>query len=205
MQTELVDHLANAIENMQKENPLMGFDETLNKVHLSFGYDGFKKMVREKQKEASRNSWNLLWESFKAQFQWPKIILGVIFFLSFLLIFELADKNIAGKVFKAIPVTLGCYIMFVNFRLFWIQIKSNKMFTIIQASGFAVLYMSLLNLLNSSSPINNWLQNSDKMFLIILSFSFALYSILGIAIIATLRQIEIRVKKEYSAILGVAK
>ena len=204
VQTELVDHLTNAIENMQKENSLMGFDEALNEVHLSFGYDGFKKMVKEKQKESSRNSREILLKSFKTQFHWPKIILGALLLLCFYSIAGLTDKNIAGKLFNAIPNMFSCAIIFFSFRLFWIQIKSNKLFTIIQTGGFAVLYLGVLNLLNLSSLINNWLQSSGKMFLMILSLSFALYSILGIAIIATLRQIEKRVKKDFSGIISIA-
>lgn len=50
LQSELVDHLANAIETQWQENPKLSFDEALNIEFKKFGVFGFMGVVEEKQK-----------------------------------------------------------------------------------------------------------------------------------------------------------
>ncbi len=45
LQTELVDHLANAIEEQWQENPKLSFDEALQIEFKKFGVFGFMDVV----------------------------------------------------------------------------------------------------------------------------------------------------------------
>ena len=77
LQTELVDHLANAIEQQWQENPKISFEDALQIEFKKFGIFGFMDVV-EKRKAALGKKYNLLiWKHFKSFFKIPQII-GVI-------------------------------------------------------------------------------------------------------------------------------
>jgi hypothetical protein len=59
VQSELVDHLANAIETEWQENPKLSFDEALNKEFKKFGVFGFEDVVEQKQKQLTRKYYSL--------------------------------------------------------------------------------------------------------------------------------------------------
>jgi len=86
LQSELVDHLANAIEMQWQENPTLTFDEVLNKEFGKFGVFGFMGVVEEKQKFLGKKYRKLIWKYYTEFFRLPKIILT---FLSMLLIYKL--------------------------------------------------------------------------------------------------------------------
>ena len=86
LQTELVDHLANAIELEWETNPTPSFETLLNKEFKKFGVFGFMDVVEEKQKAMNKKYNNWVWHHFKSFFRLPQII-GT--FLSILLLFQL--------------------------------------------------------------------------------------------------------------------
>ena len=86
LQTELVDHLANAIELEWESNPTLSFETLLNKEFKKFGVFGFMDVVEEKQKAMNKKYNNWVWNHFKAFFKLPKII-GTL--LSTFILFQL--------------------------------------------------------------------------------------------------------------------
>jgi hypothetical protein len=87
LQIELVDHLANKIEEEFEQNPKTNFDAALAKVYLSFGIFGFARIVREKEDQL-RKSNNKLWISeFKNQFVWPNLLRSIVLFFIIKLLF----------------------------------------------------------------------------------------------------------------------
>ena len=89
LQSELVDHLANAIETEWQEKPKLTFDEILNKEFGKFGVFGFMDVVEERQKFLGKKYNRLIWKYYKEFFRLPKIILttaliyGVYTFINF--------------------------------------------------------------------------------------------------------------------------
>jgi len=77
LQSELVDHLANAIETQWQENPELTFDAVLNKEFGKFGVYGFMGVVEEKQKFLGKRYNRLIWKYYKEFFRLPKIILTI--------------------------------------------------------------------------------------------------------------------------------
>ena len=75
LQTELVDHLANAIEIEWQQNPNLTFDEVLNKEFKKFGIFGFVDVVQKRQAALGKKYNSLVWEHFKEFFGIPKILL----------------------------------------------------------------------------------------------------------------------------------
>lgn len=77
LQSELVDHLANAIESQLNENPKLTFDEVLNQEFEKFGIFGFMDVVDERRKFLDKKYRKLLWSYYKEFFKLPKIILSL--------------------------------------------------------------------------------------------------------------------------------
>ncbi|WP_425656710.1 hypothetical protein [Tenacibaculum ascidiaceicola] len=83
VQTELVDHLANDIEQIWEKNPTLTFEQARNKSFKKFGVFGFMNVVEEKQKQLGKKYRKVLWKYVKEWFKLPKIILTTSVFLFF--------------------------------------------------------------------------------------------------------------------------
>ncbi|MDD3004358.1 hypothetical protein [Flavobacterium sp.] len=74
LQTELVDHLANAIEQQWQEVPDRSFDEALQIEFKKFGVFGFMDVVEQRQMALGKKYNKLVWKHFKEFFRLPQII-----------------------------------------------------------------------------------------------------------------------------------
>ena len=93
LQSELVDHLANAIETQWKENPKLTFDEALNLVFKKFGVFGFMGVVEEKQKFLGKKYNKLVLSHIKEFFTIPKILLTITATWVLFLVFKWGQFN----------------------------------------------------------------------------------------------------------------
>jgi hypothetical protein len=89
LQTELVDHLANAIELEWESNPTLSFESLLNKEFKKFGVFGFMDVVEKKQMAMNKIYNKLVWGHFKTFFKLPQII-GTL--VSIFLVFQLLNS-----------------------------------------------------------------------------------------------------------------
>ncbi len=60
VQTELVDHLANDIEEIWEENPNLSFEQARDKSFKKFGIFGFMDVVEAKQKQMNKRYWTII-------------------------------------------------------------------------------------------------------------------------------------------------
>jgi hypothetical protein len=74
LQTELVDHLANAIEQQWQENPKISFEDALQIEFKKFGVFGFMDVVEKRQLALGKKYNQLVWHHLKDFFTIPKII-----------------------------------------------------------------------------------------------------------------------------------
>ncbi len=74
VQVELVDHLANAIEQKMSENKKLAFNDALDKVYADFGVMGFAPIVQQKGAQVYRQVRKEYWGLVKKQFGWPKVL-----------------------------------------------------------------------------------------------------------------------------------
>ena len=88
LQTELVDHLANAIEQQWQENPKISFEEALQIEFKKFGVFGFMDVIKEKQVALSKKYKKFVWNELVTFFTLPKIILTVLFTIFFYYLFQ---------------------------------------------------------------------------------------------------------------------
>ena len=117
LQSELVDHLANAIETQWRENPKLSFDQALNIEFKKFGVFGFVDVVEKRQAVLSKKYNSIVWEHFKYFFGILKIILTVAMTLGLYLVLKLSDYR--GYIF------LGtCLALFIV--MFYELYKNHK-------------------------------------------------------------------------------
>jgi hypothetical protein len=110
LQSELVDHLANAIEQKWEQNPNRTFDEILNKEFKKFGVFGFMDVVEERQKFLNKKYTRLIWSYYREFFGLPKIILTVALFIGLHTIIQLvANPNIFPTVVVSFLLVSGFF------------------------------------------------------------------------------------------------
>jgi hypothetical protein len=114
VQTELVDHLANDIEQIWETQPNLSFEEAKTISFKKFGVFGFMNVVEERQKVLSKKYWKIIWHFAKDWFQLPKILTtGLIFMLFFLL----CKTKYAEYFLFGLLITLCIYALFKSFQL----------------------------------------------------------------------------------------
>lgn len=122
LQTELVDHLANAIEQQWQENPNLVFEEALQKEFKKFGVFGFMDVVEKRQAALNKKYNKIVWKHFKAFFTIPKIIgtisaVGIFFYML---------MNLSKQAGIIINSFLVLAILFFWFAIIVKKIKYNK-------------------------------------------------------------------------------
>jgi hypothetical protein len=117
LQSELVDHLANAIETEWEENPKLSFDEVLNKEFKKFGIFGFMDVVEKRQAVLGKKYNGLVWYHFKDFFGVPKIVLTIAMTLVLFSILKISQYSEW--------IVMGLYLILIVFTFYEI-FKNNK-------------------------------------------------------------------------------
>ena len=77
VQNELVDHLANAIEDQWEERPQLSFEEALQIEFKKFGVFGFQEIIEQRQTALGKKYNALVFSQLKEFFKLPKIIIFI--------------------------------------------------------------------------------------------------------------------------------
>jgi hypothetical protein len=88
LQTELVDHLANAIEQRWVTDPNVPFEEALHHEFKKFGIFGFTELAERREHVLSKKYNSLLWEYGKSFLKVPKILLTLALFSVVIFLFN---------------------------------------------------------------------------------------------------------------------
>ena len=83
VQTELVDHLANDIENIWQETPNLSFEQARDKSFKKFGIFGFMDVVEKKQSQMTKKYYKIIFKFAKEWFRLPKIVLTLAMIFGF--------------------------------------------------------------------------------------------------------------------------
>jgi Na+/melibiose symporter-like transporter len=102
VQTELVDHLANGIEEQWKESPNATFDDALKNEFKKFGVFGFMEIVEQKTDALSKYYIKEVLQYLKEFFKLPKIIITLF---SVWVVFKLMQL-FQNKDYFVIPLVL---------------------------------------------------------------------------------------------------
>ena len=88
LQSELVDHLANAIEAQIELSPKLTFDEALNIEFKKFGVFGFMDVLEKRRAVLNKKYYKIVWQYFKDFFGVPKIVLTTAITLALFIVLK---------------------------------------------------------------------------------------------------------------------
>ncbi|GIM51801.1 hypothetical protein CAPN004_08310 [Capnocytophaga cynodegmi] len=142
VQTELVDHLANAIETHWQEFPDDDFETALQKEFRKFGVFGFMDILEEKTKQMSKRYNRILWQKTKEFFTIPKVLLTLCIGLAFYTLLSLL-----GSIKILVPIiSLTIFAVYIigfvrNKRLLKQNTNRRWLFEdiIIQSNGYGFI------------------------------------------------------------------
>jgi len=121
LQTELVDHLANGIEEQWQEKPKLSFDEALQVEFKKFGVFGFMDVVEKRTAAMNKRYNKMILNHLKVYFRIPQIIgtiaaVGIVFYLLKMSLVSVFTMSILGL------ISIG----FLFFSLFYLVRKRKK-------------------------------------------------------------------------------
>ncbi len=114
VQTELVDHLANDIEQVWVEKPNLTFEEARDISFKKFGVFGFMDVIEQKQKAMSKKYTKILLGFVKEWFRLPKII---ITFGSVFILYTLFSSQFGEYIVYAVLIPFFIFISVQFYKL----------------------------------------------------------------------------------------
>jgi hypothetical protein len=114
LQLELVDHLANAIEEKMKEDPKLPFETALHKVFAGFGISGFAKIVAARTRSLEKSARKLRWKLFISYFTLPKVAMTLCIFLAL----SSLPMYLSGSVVGIVLTLVLCLLFVFEMRVF---------------------------------------------------------------------------------------
>jgi predicted neutral ceramidase superfamily lipid hydrolase len=177
LQTELVDHLANAIEQQWQENPKLTFEEILQKEFKKFGVFGFMDVVEKRQAALNRKYNGIIWNHFKAFFTIPKVILTttLVGLTYFFLNISLYKADVVLIAFVIIILSFYFFIIYFGYKNKKANAATHKKWLLKEiilgrSSIVGMIYLPIQIMLHSEKVLENSLG--------ILSISFLLVSLI---------------------------
>ena len=113
VQTELVDHLANAIEEKMRANPAIPFEKALENVHAGFGVLGFAGLVKSRSESLHKQYNKLRWQLFWSYFAWPKAALTACLLSGFIFLGRLLSQEILFYIMCILFLSLYVFDIYV--------------------------------------------------------------------------------------------
>ncbi len=153
VQVELVDHLANAIEEKMAVEPALTFEEALQTVYNGFGIHGFAPLVKEKEKAAKRFNQKLVRKLFLEQLRWPKIFVALAVFAAIYSLLQLHNKDFARAIIIAAIAIPTFVILVIMRRLQLTQKRAGKKFLLVNLGGIINFFLLPLNSFNVINPL----------------------------------------------------
>ena len=101
VQTELVDHLANDIEGIWKENQNLTFEKARDKSFKKFGIFGFHDIIQKKEWQMTKKYIKLVLKLVKEWFSLPKLLLTSALFFIF---YQLQNYSIGFSIYITLYV-----------------------------------------------------------------------------------------------------
>ena len=109
LQTELVDHLANDIEEQWQIQPKLSFEDAKNKAFKKFGIFGFMDAIEQKGKAMNKRYMKYLWTELKKWFVLPQLIATISLFILFYLAFSSRFAVVLSVVFYVLVAVWAIY------------------------------------------------------------------------------------------------
>lgn len=109
LQSEIVDHLAAAIEDKMSENNKLSFEQALEEVYSGFGLFGFAHVVRAKEKQIDKQALRMLWKEVVSLFTWPHLLFSMLVLVSLYTFTKLFSMEIVLISSLIVSIILGTF------------------------------------------------------------------------------------------------
>ncbi|EAR02751.1 hypothetical protein [Maribacter sp. HTCC2170] len=116
VQTELVDHLANGIEEQISLQPKITFKEALNLEFKKFGVFGFQEVINKKTNAMSWRYWKIIFQFYKEYFKLPKLAMTVTSILVVTALCRLIPMEFKHYTFVGILFAIEIILFVIYFR-----------------------------------------------------------------------------------------
>jgi len=116
VQAELVDHLANDIEQIWEKQPHLSFEKARDVSFKKFGVFGFMDVIEQKQKAMNKKYRKILWRFVKEWFSVPKIVITATIFLFFFTLLQIKYSEYLLVGIITILIVFDMVKIFVNKR-----------------------------------------------------------------------------------------
>lgn len=139
VQVELVDHIAAKIEARLHQNPGRSEAEIFDETLAAFAKNGFRQVVREKEKQVGRQYRRYFWQNVKSFFSWPKVFFTAVLTWILFEFLQRTDESTLLTINDSIILpTLGIGFMYGIFLFFRnLNMPRKLSFTAYNASGGA--------------------------------------------------------------------
>ena len=153
VQTELVDHLANAIEEKIQHNNRLSFERALDEVYAGFGYKGFAGVVEAKMNAINKQSQRMRWYYFWSYFTWPKAAFTLCLCALAFLIHSVCSAEVLKWILLVFPLIylIGEIFIVIKYYRESKKIKRKLVLTsmLYTFPGMSVMYYNLtINVFN---------------------------------------------------------
>jgi hypothetical protein len=182
VQTELVDHLANDIEQIWVTQQYLSFQEARDKAFKKFGIFGFMDVIEAKQKQMNKRYSKILWRFFKEWFTLPKIVITTTLFLTLFFILKIPFSEY---------VLMGSFLVLIMYDMIVLyksrknqkkqKNKEEKVFLLeamIGTSKNGFTGLALVNLFNFINLTDVSFSSLENHWLLLVSFSATIVIIL---------------------------
>ncbi|MBA2499179.1 MAG: hypothetical protein H0V30_05585 [Chitinophagaceae bacterium] len=114
LQVELVDHLAERIEEKLSSDASLNFDAALQMIYKDFGIFGFSKIVHEKSEQLRKQNNKRLLAEIKNPFRWPEVIASLALALFIWTLINLTDKLFMDVLFVSFLVISASIVIWTR-------------------------------------------------------------------------------------------
>jgi len=165
VQVELVDHLANAIEDQWKENPNILFEDALQTEFKKFGIFGFTGLVEDKQSQLHKHYNKMLLREVLRFISIPKAIITIAMYLC--IYFLIKNTGSIGEVITLSFLVISFLFFMVDGLRFVFKMKKEQKKQgrswLIQSVAFSVFSLPTVGLSGGYFSIVNqfFAQNSN--------------------------------------------
>ncbi len=184
VQVELVDHLANDIEQMMSDNEHISFEQARDKAFKKFGITGFYDVVSSKMWQMEKEYYKLIFKHFLSLLTSKMIVAIVAVFVIFSYVLKHSKYNMYlffGFIVLLMLITF--ILIFKNGNKLGRRIKNKEkvlMVEVVSASlgnsaGFISLFYNLLSFVfhnRTDALSSSLLANYSMLFGLLLVFAF---------------------------------
>jgi hypothetical protein len=151
LQIELVDHLANAVEEKMAIDSQLSFEEALNKVYTGFGIRGFADIVKARTHAANSLCRKLRRKIFFSYFTLPKAAMTVCLMMALYMLPQFLTGNKLVYVLGSAGAALWIYetIVFAQIVKRW---NAQKRPLLLTGAGFNEAFLLLFFVLPATLP-----------------------------------------------------